>query len=218
MDPKKDDHSSGTKPWDQSFADDRDSQGNLSRTKRHRQSHNNRLITIILVAIIILIAVGSLIYGLARQSAMNKPDNSMAVSSEQTSQSSSTHRKKAEKSASQQAASSSKKAAASSSKAQAASQSAAKASSKEAASSTAAKTTSSTYSSSQAQTSSEASSSSTTSSSIKSSTGSKYATVGQGQGLYRVAVNNGISVEKLKELNGLTGNATLSPGQKLRVK
>lgn len=81
----------------------------MSRTKRHRQSHNNRLITIILVAIIILIAVGSLIYGLARQSAMNKPDNSMAVSSEQTSQSSSTHRKKAEKSASQQAASSSKK-------------------------------------------------------------------------------------------------------------
>ncbi|MCZ3393822.1 LysM peptidoglycan-binding domain-containing protein, partial [Enterococcus faecium] len=31
-----------------------------------------------------------------------------------------------------------------------------------------------------------------------------YATVQSGQGMYRVAVNNGISVQKLMELNGLT--------------
>lgn len=80
MGQNNDEHStenkSESKPWDQSFADDRDDSGNLSRTKRHRQNNNNRLITIILVAIIIIIAVGSLIYGLARQSAMNKPASS----------------------------------------------------------------------------------------------------------------------------------------------
>lgn len=221
MDPKKDEHSSGSKPWDQSFADDRDDQGNLSRTKRHRQSHNNRLITIILVAIIILIAVGSLIYGLARQSAMNKPDNSMSVS-EQTSSSQSTTHKKAAKAASEKAASSTKADSKSDSVAESASSvKAARASSKQAARVSEQQTTQA--QSTQQTTTSSASSSAAASSTKRStsstkSTGSKYATVGQGQGMYRVAVNNGISVEKLKELNGLSGNATLTPGQKLRVK
>ncbi len=51
--------------WNQTFNNVRDSQGNLSRTKLHQQSHNNNVITIILVGIIIVIAIFALIYGLA---------------------------------------------------------------------------------------------------------------------------------------------------------
>lgn len=39
-----------------------------SRTKLHKQNHNNNLVTIILTSIIILIAVFALIYGLANNS------------------------------------------------------------------------------------------------------------------------------------------------------
>lgn len=70
--------------------------------------------------------------------------------------------------------------------------------------------------------SSKASSSSTESSSESSSSESsedaKYVTVTAGQGIYRIAANNGISVDELRQLNGLSANATLTPGQQLRVK
>ncbi|XRF77875.1 LysM peptidoglycan-binding domain-containing protein [Pediococcus acidilactici] len=36
--------------------------------------------------------------------------------------------------------------------------------------------------------------------------------------MYRVAVNNGISVQKLMELNGLNSNSEIEPGQQLRVR
>jgi len=223
MDPKKDDHSSETKPWDQSFGDDRDDQGNLSRTKRHKQSHNNRLVTIILVAIIILIAVGSLIYGLARQSAMNKPDNSMSVASERSSSVSQPHRKKAAKSVSKKTASSSSEKKATATDANANSK---------VSESSSSKATSAVTTSSQTQQTSESatakqptthakpaqSTSSQQATSSASGSSSKYATVGQGQGIYRVAVNNGISVERQKQLNGGLTGQTLRPGQKLRVK
>ncbi|XIF19760.1 MAG: hypothetical protein AJITA_00445 [Acetilactobacillus jinshanensis] len=52
-------------PWNETFSDVRDSSGHLSRTKLHRQNHNNNVITVILVVIIGLIAVFALIYGLA---------------------------------------------------------------------------------------------------------------------------------------------------------
>ncbi|MFK5675767.1 SAG1386/EF1546 family surface-associated protein [Ligilactobacillus sp. LYQ60] len=46
--------------------------------------------------------------------------------------------------------------------------------------------------------------------------GGEYATVQAGQGMYRVAVNHGLTVAQLKQLNpGLT---TLSPGQQVRVR
>lgn len=46
--------------------------------------------------------------------------------------------------------------------------------------------------------------------------GGEYATVQPGQGLYRVAVNHGLTVAQLRQLNpGLT---TLSPGQQVRVR
>lgn len=65
-------------------------------------------------------------------------------------------------------------------------------------------------------TSTKSSSSSTSSSS--SSANAQYTTVEQGQGIYRVAVNNGLSVEELARLNNISPNAQLHPGQRLRVK
>ncbi|MBF5067211.1 LysM peptidoglycan-binding domain-containing protein, partial [Salmonella enterica subsp. enterica serovar Istanbul] len=56
------------------------------------------------------------------------------------------------------------------------------------------------------------------SSSSESSSGTKYVTVEAGQGVYRVATNAGISVDKLLELNGLSSDATISAGQRLRVR
>lgn len=50
MSQKRDDQTSKEQeshPWDSSFADDRDDQGNLSRTKMRRQNHSNTMVTII---------------------------------------------------------------------------------------------------------------------------------------------------------------------------
>ncbi|QCZ48399.1 peptidoglycan-binding protein [Levilactobacillus brevis] len=80
-------------PWDSSFADDRDDQGNLSRTKMRRQNHSNTMVTVILIAIIVVIAAASLVYGLARQSAVNRPQNTEKVAA--SSSSSSSHSAKA---------------------------------------------------------------------------------------------------------------------------
>ncbi|WP_331275772.1 LysM domain-containing protein [Limosilactobacillus vaginalis] len=46
----------------------------------------------------------------------------------------------------------------------------------------------------------------------------RYATVPRNGSLYRVATQNGISVNELMRLNGLTPNAHLRPGQQLRVR
>lgn len=78
-----------------------------------------------------------------------------------------------------------------------------------------------------AKSSSAASSKDTTSSSqAKSSSGAsstkngkRYAEVGSGQGIYRVAVNNGLTVDQLLQMNpGLSSGSTITPGQKVRVK
>lgn len=55
-------------------------------------------------------------------------------------------------------------------------------------------------------------------SSSHSTAGAKYTTVEQGQGIYRVAVNNGLTVDELARLNNISPNAQLHPGQRLRVK
>ncbi len=45
----------------------------------------------------------------------------------------------------------------------------------------------------------------------------KYHTVQKGETLYRISVNNGISVDQLLELNNMSKNSVIYPGQKLRV-
>lgn len=46
----------------------------------------------------------------------------------------------------------------------------------------------------------------------------KYATVQAGQGIYRVAANNGLTVNELARMNNISPNTPLQPGQQLRVK
>lgn len=59
---------------------------------------------------------------------------------------------------------------------------------------------------------------SSTTNSSASSEDAKYTTVEKGQGIYRVAVNNGLTVDELARLNNISPNTQLQPGQRLRVK
>lgn len=56
------------------------------------------------------------------------------------------------------------------------------------------------------------------SSSSRSSGSGTYVTVSQGQGMYRVAANNGLTVDELARMNNLKPGAAIHPGQQLRVK
>lgn len=68
------------------------------------------------------------------------------------------------------------------------------------------------------QVSSLSSSTSSASSSSNANSQAQYVTVPRNGSLYRVAANNGISVQELMRLNNLTPNARLRPGQQLRVR
>lgn len=65
---------------------------------------------------------------------------------------------------------------------------------------------------------SQSSSSMSSASSSSSKANSQYATVESGQGIYRVAVNNGLTVQELARLNNISPSTPLHPGQRLRVK
>ncbi|ORN32210.1 hypothetical protein FAM23279_02271 [Lentilactobacillus parabuchneri] len=67
-------------PWNQTFSEDRDENGHLSRVKLRKQSQNHHLITVVLAALIIIVAVVALVYGLVRQSAMGNDTKSAASS------------------------------------------------------------------------------------------------------------------------------------------
>ena len=103
-----------------------------------------------------------------------------------------------------------------SSKKKASSKSASSASSKSSTKLSKGKSTTSPSSTNTSSTSTSASSSS--SSTSASSSSAVYATVESGQGIYRVAVNNGLTVSELVKLNGISTTAKLYPGEKLRVR
>ncbi|WP_051006570.1 LysM peptidoglycan-binding domain-containing protein [Liquorilactobacillus vini] len=74
-------------------------------------------------------------------------------------------------------------------------------------------------SSSLADSNSAASVSTSSTTETSSSASADYATVGSGQGIYRVATNNGLTVAELLQLNpGLSSSSVLSPGQRVRIK
>ena len=56
------------------------------------------------------------------------------------------------------------------------------------------------------------------SSASSSSTTAVYTTVESGQGIYRVAKDNGLTVAELASLNGITTTTAIHPGERLRVK
>lgn len=164
--------------------------GEASRTANRKRNSHNALITTILVLVIIALAAVPVTYYISHMNSFNRPQGAVSVSS------------------------SKKKAASSSSQAEK------KASTSDAAKKSTHSAKASTSSSSSESSSSAASSSvsESASSASSSSSDSTYVTVQPGEGLYRVAANNGLSLQQLLTLNGLSSSSQVAPGQQLKIK
>lgn len=210
-------------PWNQTFSEDRDENGNLSRVKLRKESQNHHLITIILAALIIIVALVALAYGLIRQSAMGQADSSKSASSVRVvrqdnakKKSSSAHSDVKKENAKQSSVNKAKTAERSKREQRRASAAESSPTTKAKASTSSSITAAS--SESTAQKPAGTSAAKRTTATQKSVSGSRYATVEPGQGLYRVAVNHGISLAELMRLNGLSTTSSIHPGQQLRVR
>lgn len=60
------------KPWDDTFSDDRNQDGNLSRVELRKQKGNFKLILAVLISIVALIAIFSLAFGMSKQSSIQQ--------------------------------------------------------------------------------------------------------------------------------------------------
>ncbi|MCZ2492560.1 SAG1386/EF1546 family surface-associated protein [Dellaglioa carnosa] len=203
MSDKKD--NSEKKPWEKSFEDDRDDNGNYSRSANRRKSKNSSLLTTGLLVVFVAIIVGTIGFYIVESNKVYQPEDIA------TSESSSS--KKTVAKTEDTASSESKVKAESESKVKASSESKAKAKSDSESKAKA-------ESESKSKVSSEsASSASSSSESASSSSSNSSVTVEAGQGIYRIAVNNGLSIDQLLELNpGLTASSAISAGQQIRVK
>lgn len=236
-DKKKQDNPTEEKPWESQFDDDRDDKGNLSRVAAKSKEKGNTYFAIILAVLLVLMIAFPIIAYTVHSSRANRPgleDSKIVVKTadSEKSKSKSTAKKAKEASESQEAAESkaaseskakadseaaSAKSASESAKAQAASEQAASeqaASQQQAAADSASQQAASESAASSSQSQAEASSSSSSS----ETAGGTY-TLKQGEGLYRAAANNGMSLSELLALNpGLTANSSVAPGTALKVK
>ena len=236
-DKKKQDNPTEEKPWESQFDDDRDDKGNLSRVAAKSKEKGNTYFAIILAVLLVLMIAFPIIAYTVHSSRANRPgleDSKIVVKTadSEKSKSKSTVKKAKEASESQEAAESkaaseskakadseaaSAKSASESAKAQAASEQAAsqqQASQQQAAADSASQQAASESAASSSQSQAEASSSSSSS----ETAGGTY-TLKQGEGLYRAAANNGMSLSELLALNpGLTANSSVAPGTALKVK
>ncbi|MFT8907834.1 MAG: SAG1386/EF1546 family surface-associated protein [Lentilactobacillus diolivorans] len=207
-------------PWNQTFSGDRDENGNLSRVKLRQQSHNHNLVTITLVALIIMIALVALIYGIAKQSAMGKggsqqADSSVRVTSQISSKKKSNSDSKGFSKHTKQASSVTRS---NHLKKQAIDDRSASVKTNQSRNHS---TIHRTDSQSQPTTTSKQTADQSTASTMSGHSNSEthqYATVGAGQGIYRVAVNHGLTMDQLMEMNGLTSSSQIHPGEKLRIR
>lgn len=185
---REDQHPENQKLWDKTFEDNegRDSQGNLSRMQRRKQTSHDSRITTILVLLIIILAIMPIVYWAQHQQSFNHPAREEKVAqSSKKHQKASSHKHSSHKNSSKSDQSG------------------------EDIDDEAASRNASSISTSQAGQSS---------SSSNSSRNGSYVTVSQGQGMYRVAANNGLTVDKLARMNNLKPGAPIHPGQQLRVK
>ncbi len=197
MSERREDHrQEAGKLWDKTFEDnqDLDDSGHLSRTAHRKQSSHNSRITTILIVLIVILAATPIIYWVHHEQSFNHPQQTEKVAQATSSKvkKASSHAKSKTKAKSQSKTASAK--------------SQAKSSENEAEPTSITSTQSSSTSSTAASTS------------PTSQSGAKYATVESGQGIYRVAANNGLTVAELASLNKISPNAPLHPGQRLRVK
>lgn len=188
---REDQHHDGDKLWDKTFTDDPDmgQDGHLSRTEHRKRDSHNSMITTVLVLIIIILAAGPVIFWVHHQQSFNHPVRSERVA---RSKSTSSHASKTKHQSKKNTSESHRR----------------HHSNQE---------SSTTLSSSEPQSSSSISSASSSSSTSSKANG-QYATVQSGQGIYRVAVNNGLTVQELARLNNISPSTPLHPGQRLRVK
>lgn len=231
-DKKKQDNPTEEKPWESQFDDDRDDKGNLSRVAAKSKEKGNTYFAIILAVLLVLMIAFPIIAYTVHSSRANRPgleDSKIVVKTadSEKSKSKSTAKKAKEASESQEAAESkaaseskakadseaaSAKSASESAKAQEASEQAA--SQQQAAADSASQQAASESAASSSQSQAEASSSSSSS----ETAGGTY-TLKQGEGLYRAAANNGMSLSELLALNpGLTASSSVAPGTALKVK
>ena len=180
--------------WDKTFEDNQDlgRDGHLSRLEHRKQSSAASRFTTILVVLIIILAATPVLYWINHEKSFNHPTPKL----EQVAKGSTEHKKKVASSSS--TASQKRSAATKLSRA------------KDSSSTRAHLAASATQSAAE-------SSSSSSASSVNRSDAS-YVQVQAGQGIYRVAVNNGLTVEQLAQLNGISPTTKLYPGQQLRVK
>lgn len=198
------------RPWEKQFVSDRDDSGRLSRVQVQRRRKNSTLFVSILVVLLLITFSIPLAYAWIDQH--NENSTQFQVSNTATSQSSTAASKaktaKTSKNRSSQKASTSS--ATSSSVAQSKSTTT---------STTSSRTASSSQTTSQSQSTSAASSSTTSStSSTNNDNSARYYTVKAGDNLYRIAVNHGLTLAELLELNGLSSGANITSGQQLRIK
>ncbi|KRN58858.1 SAG1386/EF1546 family surface-associated protein [Limosilactobacillus secaliphilus] len=184
---REDQHPENQKLWDKTFEDNegRDSQGNLSRMQRRRQTSHDSRITTILVLLIIILAIMPIVYWAQHQQSFNHPAREEKVAATSKShKKASSHKKRSHKKSSKHDRSS-----------------------QELDNQTASASSSSYQSNQTGQSNSQS-----------NSNNRSYVTVNQGQGMYRVAANNGLTVDQLARMNNLKPGSQIHPGQQLRVK
>jgi len=215
-DKKKTDNQTEDKPWETQFDDDRDAKGNLSRVASKSKEKGNTYFAIILGVLLVLMIAFPIIAYTVHSSRANKPvEESSKIVVDNTDSSSA--KKAAKKS---QSISESKAKVASEDKAKAASESSAKAASDQqaAAASSSQAAAESQQAASASQAAADSSSAAETSSSSSESATGTY-TLKSGEGLYRAAVNNGMTLDQLLALNpGLTSSSSVAPGTQLNIK
>ncbi|AKP66523.1 LysM peptidoglycan-binding domain-containing protein [Companilactobacillus ginsenosidimutans] len=211
----------GGKPWENKFDSDEDESGHVSRAvSKSKQRGNHTLVAILVIILIALMFIPVTLYF------VRGDNNGSNLGSDQTEQSVEKQDKDTAKKSTSKKKSSTKKTTpkkkASSTKKKSSSKSSSGTVNENTDNSTAAdqsnQAAQTDNSAQQTQDSSSTAASDNASGSASGSgqSGASYATVGQGQGWYRVAVNNGLSIEQLKGLN--PGVTNLAPGTQLRIK
>ncbi|KRL43965.1 LysM peptidoglycan-binding domain-containing protein [Lacticaseibacillus manihotivorans] len=199
--PVQQDASDQTKPWNKQFEDDRDDDGNLSRVATRKKKRGGSILAIVVwVALALVIIIPVTWQALRNNSAnsSNYPNDKITVTS--------TSKKAKSHSSSQKSESSKKSSSSTSSKSSSTSSSSVSSSSTPASSSSVSSSSSSV-----------SSSSSSVSSSSSSSAATGTYTVKAGDNLYRIAVNHGMTLSELLQLNGMSSGASISAGQTLKV-
>lgn len=184
--------------WDKTFTDneDRNADGYLSRTQRRRQNEHNSMITTVLVVLIILLAAVPLAYWLNHRESYNHPapERTERVASSHSTHHHHHHAKSVKKHKAAAKKSTKKKKVVKHQQDNQNNQANANSSSQQQASSANNNTGS------------------------RQSSSTRTVTVQQGQGIYRVAANNGMTVSELEQMNGLSAGSEIHPGQQLRVR